>query len=115
MEHNDMEQVATAFHWSEHADQVLLQLHGTIDIFVAADLHATAKQLTALGKDVTITCAQTEGLDASAMQILLALQTELHILGKRLVLTDVSPSVTKWIAYGGIANMVLSPEERGLS
>lgn len=115
MEHNDMEQVATAFHWSEHADQVLLQLHGTIDVFVAADLYATAKQLTAIGKDVTITCAQTEGLDASALQILLALQTELHILGKRLILTDVPPPVEKWIGYGGLAKILLSTGEGGAS
>ncbi|NOT58354.1 MAG: STAS domain-containing protein [Deltaproteobacteria bacterium] len=110
-----MEQGSPALQWSEHADTVLLELQGTIDVFVAADLYATAKQLVALGKDVTISCTRTEGLDASAVQILLVLQTELHIQGKRLTVTDVPPPIKKWIAHGGLANMVLSEGEAGAS
>lgn len=102
-----MEQPTTALRVSEHADTVLLELHGTIDVFVAADLYATAKQLVALGKDVTITCTRTEGLDASAVQILLVFQTELHSQGRRLTVTDVPPPIEKWMGHGGLANMVL--------
>lgn len=103
-----MEQGTTAIHTREQPDRVILQLHGTIDIFVAADLHARAKPLAAMGKDVHVSCALTDRLDTSAVQILLALQTELHIQGNRLVMTEVPPSVEKWIAYGGLANILLS-------
>jgi anti-anti-sigma regulatory factor len=110
-----MEQPTTALQVSEHADSVLLDLRGTIDVFVAADLYTTAKQLVALGKDVTISCTRTEGLDASAVQILLALQTELHIQGKRLTVTDVPPAIKKWITHGGLAHVVLSEGEAGVA
>jgi len=107
-----MEQATIAIHTIEHTDSVIMQLHGTIDVFVAADLYATARQLAAMGKDVNVTCALTEGLDASAVQILLALQAELRTKGKRLVMTDVSPPVEQWIGYGGMVNILLSQGER---
>ena len=107
-----MEQATIAIHMVEHPDRVILQLQGTIDVFVAADLHTTAKQLTRIGKDVNVTCALTEGLDVSAVQILLALQADLHTKGKSLVMTDVSPSVEKRLADGGVANSLLNRGER---
>lgn len=107
-----MEQATIAIHTIEHTDSVILQLHGTIDVFVAADLYAVAKQLAVMGKDVNVTCASTEGLDASAVQILLALQADLNRKGKRLVMTDVSPSVEKWLAYGDVTSNLLNRGER---
>lgn len=107
-----MEQATTAFQLSEHADKVLLHLPGTIDVFVAADLSTTAKQLAAIGKDVHVTCARTEGLDTSAVQILLALQAALRTKGKQLVLLDVSPGVEQWIAFGGVASLLLTPPKK---
>ena len=107
-----MEQATIAIHTIEHTDSVTVQLHGTIDVFVAADLYVTAKQLVVMGKDVTVTCALTEGFDASAVQILLALQADLRTKGKCLVMTDVSPSVKKWLAYSGVTNNLLNRGER---
>jgi anti-anti-sigma regulatory factor len=59
--------------------------------------------------DVRIPVGSVEHLDASALQILTALASELNAVGHTLALTGPGPALRSWFAYAG-ATELLSPE-----
>jgi anti-anti-sigma factor len=65
--------------------------------FLAAERAAAAE-----GADVTIDLHEVHHLDASALQVLLALDTEQKKQGRSLQLMDVSPQLRRWMEFAGV-------------
>lgn len=55
-----------------------LVLRGRLTVADAGEFHRAAVALASAGQDVTVDCAEVERLDASALQILLALWREVE-------------------------------------
>ena len=55
------------------------------------------------GKDVIVDLEKLDHLDASALQILLALKAEQQRLGRQMRLEHVSPELKQWFEYAGAA------------
>lgn len=58
------------------------------------------------GGDVAINLAGVDHLDASALQILLALDSEQKRRGQKLELTNASPNLRQWFDYAGAAEQL---------
>jgi anti-anti-sigma factor len=65
------------------------------------ELRESALTALAEGKDVTVNLSTIDYLDASALQILMALAVEQKKAGRRLNLANVSPSLQQWFDYSG--------------
>jgi anti-anti-sigma factor len=59
-----------------------LELRGDVNVFLASQLHEEAVRLAESGQDVLVDCEQVESVDASALQILVALQEALAAHGR---------------------------------
>lgn len=67
-----------------------LVLAGRLTVADAAQLHRIARDLSGRGTDLTICCAAVEYLDASAIQLVLALGRALTTRGRRCDVTGVT-------------------------
>lgn len=65
---------------------------------------AAARAAAAEGADVTIDLHEVHHLDASALQVLLALDTEQKKQGRSLQLMDVSPQLRQWMEFAGVSD-----------
>ncbi|MGD0126287.1 MAG: STAS domain-containing protein [Terriglobia bacterium] len=65
------------------------------------ELWQAARAAVEAGHDVTLDLGRIEHLDASALQVLLALDAEQKKLGRRLELINVSPPLRQWFLYAG--------------
>ena len=65
--------------------------------------HAAQVALEA-GGDVAVNLDKVDHLDGSALQILLALETELKNHGRRLQLENASPHLRQWFEFAGTAD-----------
>jgi len=63
--------------------------------------------------DLRVLVGSVEHLDASALQILLALSSELNARGRTLTLMEPVPALRSWFAYAGAAEL-LPPESGSL-
>lgn len=80
-----------------------LHLHGEVNIFAASQLHQEAVRLVESGQDVRVCCEHVDSLDASALQILVALSNALASQGKALQLSGVSQELLGTIRLAGLA------------
>jgi len=71
------------------------------DWMPAEELWEAAKAALNEGKDVTLNLEKIEHLDASAMQILLALDAEQKKNDRHLQLVNVSSNLRNWFEYSG--------------
>jgi anti-anti-sigma regulatory factor len=69
----------------------------------ADELLASARSASANNADVDINLHNIHHLDASALQILLALDMEQKRCGQHLRLTEVSPQLLQWLELAGAA------------
>jgi len=67
----------------------------------AEELREAARQVLAEGKDIALNFHDVNHLDASLLQILLALQAEQTKQQRRVDLLNVSPSLRQWFDYSG--------------
>jgi len=82
------------------------------DWMPAEELLEAAKTVLGDGKDVTLNLDKIEHLDASALQILLALDTEQKMHGRRLQLVNISASLRQWFEYSGAAVCFFMTEQK---
>lgn len=89
---------------SEPEPKFLVVAHA--EEWVPADELRTAA-LAVLGeeRDVVLELNQVSHLDASALQVLLALNVELKSRGHQLRLMNSSPQLQQWFAYAGVAEV----------
>jgi anti-anti-sigma regulatory factor len=73
------------------------------DWMPAEELLAAALGAIEGGSDVTLNLGGIDHLDASALQILLALDTEQKRRGRQLEVANASPHLRKWFEYAGAA------------
>jgi anti-anti-sigma factor len=71
------------------------------DWMPAEELRESVLAALSQGNDVTLNLDKIYHLDASALQILLALDAELTKRGKNLLLAKVSPHLLKWFEFAG--------------
>ncbi|MGA9069681.1 MAG: STAS domain-containing protein [Terracidiphilus sp.] len=73
------------------------------DWMASDELRAAALSAVEAGSDVTLQLGGIDHLDASALQILLALNAEQKRRGRQLELAGASPQLRQWFAYAGAA------------
>lgn len=84
-----------------------LTLCGAIDLFTAGELCESARACARLGLDVEVDCSSLENLDASALQILLALHRRLQQEGQsRLKMTGLSERVATYLGQAGALTLL---------
>lgn len=74
------------------------------DWMPANELKAAALRAVEAGNDVTISLSNIQYLDASALQVLLALDAEQKRRGRNLELVNTSSQLRRWFDYAGVAN-----------
>ena len=76
------------------------------------DLREAALAAVSAGGDVALNLQGIEHLDASALQVLLALETEQKKEGRRLSLLNVSSHLRQWFDYSGAVDQFLIIAQR---
>ena len=77
------------------------------DWMPAGELREAALAALAGSCDVTFNLDKLDHLDASALQILLALDEEQRKRGRQLHVANVSPDLGKWFEYSGTAGQLI--------
>lgn len=85
-------------------EQQLIEVERSGDWMPAEELHASAVAAASSGKNVTLNLDRINHLDASALQILLALDADLKQRGRNLKLAKASPQLLKWFEFAGADN-----------
>ncbi len=78
----------------------------------AEELSEAAQAVLGQGKDVTLNLDKVDHLDASALQILLALDAEQKKRGRHLQLVNASANLRHWFEYSGAAGHFLMTEPK---
>jgi anti-anti-sigma factor len=81
-----------------------IDVEQTGDWIPVDELCASALAAVSAGNDVSINLDRVEHLDASALQVLLALNAEQKRQGRNLELSKVSPHLRQWFDYAGAAD-----------
>lgn len=110
------EETPTAIEVESTETLARLKLSGTIDLFAASELWDSARACARLGLEVEVDCSSLESLDASAVQILLALRRHLQKEGHAsLKLTQLSERVATHLGHAGAWSLLDStPGPAGL-
>ena len=87
----------------------LLSLFRSGEWLPPEELRAKALEAAQVASDVTIDLAEVDHLDASALQILLALARDRQEKGRALRLPNASPVLCQWFEYAGTSSY-LSPQ-----
>lgn len=87
-----------------------LVLRGRVTVEHARVLHERAAEVRLAGGDVAVDCADVERLDASALQVLLALRAALEVAGRGLVLEHVPAALDGMLRLAGAAVLLDRPE-----
>jgi anti-anti-sigma regulatory factor len=83
---------------------VLIEAERAGDWMPVEELREAALVATQSGRDVTVNLDRIDHLDASALQILLALGAEQRKLEHKLELANVSANLRRWFEYAGAAD-----------
>ena len=75
------------------------------------DLREAALSAVNAGSDVTLNLDRVNHLDASALQILLALDAEQKKRGRNLQLTNASSHLQQWFEYAGAAHFFMTGQK----
>jgi anti-anti-sigma factor len=95
-----------------------IQVEGTLDVFFAQRFADVALECLDARLDTVVRCQALERMDASALQVLLALRKGLAEGGQSLWFADVSAKVRAYLEIAGLddidpAEGSASPEEMG--
>jgi len=83
--------------------QTTLEVGRSGDWMPAEELRVAALSAVEAANDATLHLGGINHLDASALQILLALDAEQKRCGRRLEVANVSPQLRQWFEYAGAA------------
>jgi anti-anti-sigma regulatory factor len=86
---------------SKQADQILIEAERAGDWMPAEELREAARVAVQSGNDVIVNLDRINHLDASALQILLALSVAQKKLGHKLELANASANLRQWFEYAG--------------
>jgi len=93
-------------------EQAVFEVERSGDWMPVEELREAALKVLGEGKDVTLNLKSLDHLDASALQILLALEIEQKKQGRQLHLTNVSAHLRQWFDYSGaVDQFVLIAQE----
>jgi anti-anti-sigma factor len=70
------------------------------------ELKKEALRAAGKGRDVTVDLGRIDHLDASALQVLLALESEQKRQGRTLELSSTSPLLRRWFEYAGAEDLL---------
>jgi ABC-type transporter Mla MlaB component len=90
-----------------------LELEGALSVGVACAVKEAACQRLRGAGDVAVSCARLEQIDASAVQILLALKRELAEDGRALALQEVPPGLRPVFALAGLLPLARATGDGG--
>ena len=95
---------AAEVRYTRRGGQGTLKLHGVIDIFEATALHTAAQSALndAKARDLRVDLAQTERLDLSAVQLLLALRRETTATGRTFQAENVPENLAQMLTLLGM-------------
>jgi anti-anti-sigma factor len=82
------------------------------DWMPAEELWEAAQAAVSQGKEVALNLDKIEHLDASALQILLALDVEQKKYGRHLQLVNASSNLRRWFEYSGSAAYLPMTEQK---
>ena len=82
-------------------EQTLINVERAGEWMPVEDLLQAARTAAAAGQDVNLNLDKIDHLDASALQVLLALEAEYKKRGRIVELAHVSPSLRQWFEYAG--------------
>ena len=93
-------------------EQAVFEVERSGDWMPVEELREAALKVLGEGKDVTLNLKSLDHLDASALQILLALEIEQKKQGRQLHLPNVSAHLRQWFDYSGaVDQFVLIAQE----
>lgn len=94
-----------------HPEPQLISVERSGDWMPADELRESALAVLSQQSDVTLSLDRIDHLDASALQILLALDSELKARQRHLRLAHASPQLLKWFELAGAGDRFLLAEK----
>jgi ABC-type transporter Mla MlaB component len=85
-------------------EQRCIEVGSSGDWMPAEELWKAALAASGEGRDAAVNLGEIDHLDASALQILLALDAEQKKRGQKLELANASEHLRQWFAYAGVAD-----------
>jgi anti-anti-sigma factor len=85
-------------------EPILIEAERSGDWIPAEELRQAALHASRESSNVTVNLGNIDHLDASALQILLALDAEQKKQGRQLQLANASAHLRKWFEYAGVAD-----------
>lgn len=85
--------------------ELRLPLRGTVGVALAPALRARALELAEDARDVTVACDEVEHLDATALQLLVALRRAVEARGGRFALAGVPDAVRHYLTLAGLGGL----------
>jgi ABC-type transporter Mla MlaB component len=85
----------------EDIEPVSIEVERSGEWMPAEELRDAAVELLSEGKDIAVNLDRIDHLDASALQILLALEAEQNKQGRKLELVKASPHLRSWFEFAG--------------
>lgn len=83
-------------------NRTILHLRGDIDVRIARDLAGAAMRADQAGTDVAVDWKETDRIDTSAVQILIALKTAVRRSGRSFFCATEHPAIAVWLTAGGL-------------
>ena len=96
----------------QNLEPIFIEVERSGDWMPAEELRTTALSASGESKDVTVNLGKVDHLDASALQILLALDAEQKRQGRHLQLANASAHLRQWFEYAGVAECFLMTEPK---
>ena len=91
--------------------ELRLPLRGTVGVQLAPALRSRALELAEDHRDVTVACGEVEHLDATALQLLIALRRAVEARGGRFALADVPDAVRHYLTLAGLSGLAPAPHD----
>jgi anti-anti-sigma factor len=85
-------------------ERIICEVERSGDWMPAEELRAVALGALEAGNDITLNLDRVDHLDASALQILLALSAEQKKRGRDFQLVNASPNLLQWFGFAGAAD-----------
>ena len=84
-------------------ERVTIDVESAGDWMPVEDMREAALKVLEQGNDLVLNLQNVDHLDASALQVLLAVDLEQKNRGRQLDLVNVSPNLRQWFEYSGAA------------
>jgi len=94
-------------HAEQNLEPIFIEVERSGDWMPAEELRKTALAASGESKDVIVNLGKVDHLDASALQILLALDAKQKRQGHHLQLANASAHLRQWFEYAGVAECFL--------